>query len=196
MGAPPVAAFRAVLAHIRKAGKVRSALPDVGGVAKMRSITTSLGEAALRVDQRFIMDKAAPLKSLTLIRDGRAGKMLFRFVAVNSKLRTRRGVFAFASKAASGAAGIVKTASEAIKTFSTVHRGCPRLRRMVGPMRRKLRRRWRVACTDGAAEEITASELLRSAFKTAPNLGLVSRDKGQDSGKVCSRPWGADGMSA
>ena len=89
------------------------------------------------------MNTQYPLKTLTIIRDGRASKMLFRFVAVNSNNKTRKGVFAFSGKAAPGAAGVFQTISIAIDDCRTIHRGCTRLKRLAREMRRKVRESWK-----------------------------------------------------
>ena len=86
----------------------------------------------------------------------------------------------------------MRTTSKCIKHFCTVHRGCSRLTTMVKPMRKKLRKRWHVATHDAAAEELCASDLMRSSKKLAPNLKLCNRDTGHASGRVVARPWHAD----
>ena len=167
-----------------------------------------LAEGHRKIDLSFL---SRP-KVLAVMQDVRAAKLLMRFKATDSKLKTRRGVMG-AKAVPNGSALKLKEASLMI-----IARACTKLahapwRPKRAPPPNFKRKVFKRTCNDleqftadAAADEQLAGQLLRerpvdpatvpgSAAQTyavmAPNLKIVDRDKSHSFRRVTTLPWRA-----
>ena len=191
-GAPPLELFESIYDKV----VISSASPDSCGGWKTRHICACLSEAIKVADQDFIKK----CESMTLLRDARKNRLDVRFVGVDDMFNVRHGfVGRVRMKTADGR-------SIAEQTMEVVNRFCSSI--LVGgertPVNKRLRGQFRKAvmllCTDAAADELLASEMLRGgrAISAAlpadvafPNIKAVLRDKAHSSVRVIRRPFKA-----
>lgn len=118
--APPICKFEAVLQHVAKHNAAaHSELPDVGKSKKMVKFVLCLGEACKRLDHMFFKD----VRSVSLARDARKGRLSIRFVAVNKSLECRAGVLGVGLDFGSGGEAIAIATDDMMIAFSTRYYG-------------------------------------------------------------------------
>ena len=194
--APPREAFKKVVAHVAEYGAAFSeaGVPGAGSGEKCRKLLLCYHEGMRRLDMNWMKG----MKSFTVMRDSRQGKLLLRYVAVNHDLRVRRGILG-QTKCEARAAAKLEGTKRLYRRFATKNaclgafkNGRHNIRKIfVKPMHALLVDNTHRLVIDAAKDEVTASEMSRllgmSPF--TPNLREILRDKSHAATRFLSRPW-------
>ena len=179
--------FRQVLNHVVKHGAVvHKGISDNAGAKTLRKMVFCLAEAVKHRHHRYFRD----VQSITLLRDARKGRLHIRFVAVDSRLQVRHGFLGAATGFGSGSAAIAKTTNLIVSDFATRYAGM-KVAELRQEVRRRVLDRTHMITVDAAADEIVASELMRSGVDGAvltPNLRIVLRDKAHSTRRNLCKP--------
>ncbi|CAJ1400375.1 unnamed protein product [Effrenium voratum] len=195
--APPRKDFEKALEGLRKGRSAR----DGGGSSDQATLTRwCLTEACLQEARSALRT----CKSLVIIRDERAGKLMLRFRATLRDMSVLTGVLGLQDlSCGKKAADIVDATARALQTFATEQFQPPRGFRGRGGTRldenllATVKDRCDMVVTDCAPSEILAQQLgrgLRSAEAEEllfPNAKIVGRDRAHACQRVLSHPWGA-----
>ena len=176
INAPSVEAFNKVLTHFRQGHATSQKVEGVGGNSKIMKMRDCLAEALFAKDRKALRQAAR----ISLVRDMRKSRLLIRFVSVDSKLRIRRGTLGMRRNFGHSALAILKATGDILRMAATVG---ARVQQPVldRHLLRHIRRTISMICTDSAADEITASEMMRgnvleNMAVLTPNLRVVLRD--------------------
>lgn len=185
--APPVSAFQEVLNETRNGKACSQGLPGVGKRFKVSKLRYCLAEARWAQDRKFLRRAV----SIALVRDMRKSRLMVRFVAVDGDLCVRRGLLGMRRNFGHTAKAITKATGHIMRRAATV---CASSRCCVVDQRllRHIRKSVTMICTDSAADEILASEMMRapvlqSMSVLTPNLRVVLRDKAHSSRRRAAR---------
>ena len=174
--APSVDHFQKVLTHVRLGHAERQKIEDLGGSTKIKKMRDCLAEALFSKDRKALRQAAR----ISLVRDMRKGRLLIRFVCVDSKLRIRRGTLGIRRNFGHSSVAILKATGDILKKAATICR-CVQQPVLDRKLLRHIRKTTTMICTDSAADEITAAEMmrgnvLRNMATLTPNLRVVLRD--------------------
>ena len=135
-----------------------------------------LGRSIISKDRKALRQAAR----ISLVRDMRKGRLLIRFVCVDSKLRVRRGTLGIRRNFGHSSMAILKATGDILKKAATIRR-CVQQPVLDKQLLRHIRKTITMICTDSASDEITAAEMMRGNVLNdmtilTPNLRVVLRD--------------------
>ena len=176
INAPSVGDFQKVLTHVRSGHASWQKIEGLGGSTQNKNMRDCLAEALFSKDRKALRQAAR----ISLVRDMRKGRLLIRFVCVDSKLRVRRGTLGIRRNFGHTSMAILKATGDILKKAATIRR-CVQQPVLDKQLLRHIRKTITMICTDSASDEITAAEMMRGnvldhmAILT-PNLRVVLRD--------------------
>eukprot|EP00448_Togula_jolla_P000412 CAMPEP_0170614514 /NCGR_PEP_ID=MMETSP0224-20130122/24848_1 /TAXON_ID=285029 /ORGANISM="Togula jolla, Strain CCCM 725" /LENGTH=272 /DNA_ID=CAMNT_0010940191 /DNA_START=147 /DNA_END=965 /DNA_ORIENTATION=- len=181
LDAPSVDAFITVYVEARKGHAASQAIENVGKRRKIKRMRFCLAEAHRAMDRRFLRSATA----ISLMRDMRKSRLMIRFVVVSAKLEVRRGLLGIHRNFGHSARDILRATSIILRRAATVcGNSCCSFVDMA--LLRHIRRQVVMICTDSAADEMLAAEMMRQSIASdmavlTPNPRVVLRDKAHSS---------------
>ena len=177
-GAPPSEAFQTVWDQvIEHSAAVNDGFNKVGGATKSRRLVMALAEA---VKQRSMFE-ARHARSVSLMRDARANKLMVRAVFVNSSGASHSCLVGIARQTGTSGRCIANDTEMLLTRFCTLRHGHSQPK-LSSRLLEHLRAHCHMLTTDAASDELTAAELARLKLNLdtepfLPNLQFVLRDK-------------------
>ena len=177
LDAPRLEDFKKVYSEARSGSAGHKSIENVGKRRKIENMRFCLAESKRALDRRFLRTTT----SIALMRDMRKSRLMIRYVAVNKKLKVRRGLLGIQRNFGHSAHDIVKATGRILRFAATI---CPDSQRpaLDQNLLRHLRASVQMICADSAADEMLAAEMMRQPIVTGmavltPNLRVVLRDK-------------------
>ena len=173
----------------------RHGVTGIGGRKTCSRIIRLAGESLKILDQKMLKT----VRSMSLLRDARDGRLSVRFVAVvGPKKDVHRGALGSERLVGSTAKDVLKATNKIIKRFCTRYSSYPKHATEIRSLRKRIRLMTHVMVSDAASDEMLAAEMGRKVFfkgatrrnrnKLTPNCKVVVRDKAHACRRVLKRP--------